>query len=324
MMREDAILIETKNLTKRYGKITAVAQLNLAVRRGEIFGLLGPNGAGKTTTILMILGLTEPTEGTVLVGGCDPTRNPLGVKRIVGYLPDNVGFYTDLTGRENLTYTASLNRIPGDVAKKRIGHLLQQVGLEKVADRKVREYSRGMRQRLGIADALIKNPRAVILDEPTLGIDPEGVQELLALIVRLSREEGLTVLISSHLLHQVQQICDRVGIFVNGRMIAQGPISTLGRQIAAGKPQEIELRAEPNNASLLATLQTLDGVLNVERQGETVLVRCRGPEDLRPQIARHLIQTGFSLFHLRARGQDLDYIYRKYFQGGGASAPDGL
>jgi ABC-2 type transport system ATP-binding protein len=315
------ILIETKNLTKRYGKVTAVAELNLSVHRGEIFGLLGPNGAGKTTTILMILGLTEPTEGTVLVDGNDPVRNPLAVKRVVGYLPDNVGFYPDLTGRENLAYTAALNQLSRDVAARRIEHLLRQVGLEKVADRKLREYSRGMRQRLGIADALIKNPRAIILDEPTLGIDPEGVQELLTLIVRLSREEGLTVLISSHLLHQVQQICDQVGIFVNGRMIAQGPISTLGRQITAEKPQEIELRAEPNDASLLATLQTLDGVLNVERQRENVLVCCRGAEDLRPQIARRLIQAGFSLFHLRARGQDLDDIYRKYFQGGEESAP---
>ncbi|MGQ9825360.1 MAG: ABC transporter ATP-binding protein [Desulfotomaculales bacterium] len=309
------VLIETRNLTKRYGKVTAVADLNFQVYRGEIFGLLGPNGAGKTTTILMILGLTEPTEGAVLVDGNDPVRNPLAVKRVVGYLPDNVGFYPDLTGRENLAYTAALNQLPGDEAARRIERLLRQVGLEKVADRKVREYSRGMRQRLGIADAMVKNPRIVIFDEPTLGIDPEGVQELLALIVRLSREEGLTVLISSHLLYQVQQICDRVGIFVSGKMIAQGSIAALRQQVAAEGLQEVELRAEPDDELLLETLKAIPGVSVVERQGEYILVRGWETGDLCPQIAEQLIRSGFALFHLRGRGRDLDEIYRQYFQG---------
>ncbi|MBC7340011.1 MAG: ABC transporter ATP-binding protein [Firmicutes bacterium] len=221
----DRVIVTMRGLTKRYGELVAVDHLDLDIYEGEVFGLLGPNGAGKTTTILMLLGLTEPSEGTVRVAGHDPTREPLAVKRLAGYLPDNVGFYEDMTGRENLRYTARLNRLPPAPAEERIAALLDSVGLGGDADRPVREYSRGMRQRLGLADALVKDPRLLILDEPTLGIDPEGVREVLALIVRLAREEKRTVLISSHLLHQIQEICDRVGIFVRGRLVDPGPIS---------------------------------------------------------------------------------------------------
>ncbi|MGI6582356.1 MAG: ABC transporter ATP-binding protein [bacterium] len=217
------VLIKTEKLTKKYEQATAVDGLDLEIYQGEVFGLLGPNGAGKTTTILMLMGLTEPTGGTARVAGHDPTREPLAVKRIIGYLPDNVGFYEELTGRENLRYTARLNQLPPAVAEERIGRLLDRVGLGRVADDRVGTYSRGMIQRLGIADVLVKDPRVVILDEPTNGIDPEGIREVLDLIHGLSREDGRTVLISSHLLHQVQQICDRVGIFVEGEAGGGGP-----------------------------------------------------------------------------------------------------
>lgn len=231
---EKDVIVSLRGLTKKYGNLVAVDHLDLDICRGEVFGLLGPNGAGKTTTILMLLGLTEPTEGTVRVAGHDPAREPLAVKAMVGYLPDNVGFYEDMTGRENLRYTARLNHIPLPEAERQIARLLETVGLGDVGDRAVREYSRGMRQRLGMADALVKDPRLLILDEPTLGIDPEGVQEVLALIVRLAREEKRTVLISSHLLYQMQEICDRVAIFVRGRLVDPGPVS-IRELVASGR-----------------------------------------------------------------------------------------
>src|SRR5690606_30866566 len=168
-------VIEARGLTKRYGRHTAVAGLDLTIYEGEVFGLLGPNGAGKTTTILMLLGLTEPTAGSVRVLGWDPARDPIEVKRAVGYLPENIGFYDDMTGRENLLYTARLNGLPERDAQERIDSLLTAVGLEGAGDRLVRVYSRGMRQRLGLADVLVKRPRMIILDEPTLGIDPAGI-----------------------------------------------------------------------------------------------------------------------------------------------------
>ncbi|WP_236713084.1 ABC transporter ATP-binding protein [Neomoorella mulderi] len=316
-MAGQAAVIVTHNLTKRYGSITAVQDLNLEIRQGEIFGLLGPNGAGKTTTILMLLGLTEPTSGQALVNGLDATRHPLEVKRIAGYLPDNVGFYDDLTARENLLYTARLNQIPPAEAEKRVALSLEQVGLSNFAHRRVKEFSRGMRQRLGIADIMVKDPAIIILDEPTLGIDPEGVRELLALIVRLAREGGKTVLLSSHLLHQVQQICDRVGIFVAGRLLAAGPVALLGHQVMAGKPLEIELQAEPDNDNLLSTLRSLQGVTAVERHGAFIRLRCAAGRDIRPELVPYLAGKGFTLLYLRARGYDLDDIYRQYFQGEG-------
>jgi len=231
-----AQVIETQDLGKLYGRQAAVDGLNLTVEEGEIFGFLGPNGAGKTTTLLMLLGLTEPTSGSARVLGFDPVREPLKVKRLVGYLPENVGFYEDMTARENLGYVASLNGLSGQSARERVSAALERVGLAQEADKLAGAYSRGMRQRLGIAELLVKDPKLVFLDEPTLGLDPDGINRMLDLIKSLSREQGMTVLLSSHLLDQVQRICQRVGIMIKGRLKAIGPIDDLTKQLgeAAG------------------------------------------------------------------------------------------
>jgi ABC-2 type transport system ATP-binding protein len=223
-------LVEARGLTKRYDGFVAVDNLSFSVGAGEIYGLLGPNGAGKTTTILMLLGLSEPSSGEARVGGLDPARDPLEVKRRVGYLPDSVGFYGRLTGRENLEYTARLNGLGTDAAAVRIAGLLDQVGLTDAADRPADTYSRGMLQRLGVADTLVKDPDVLILDEPTAAIDPSGVAELLALIRALVADRGLAVLLSSHLLSQVERLCDRVGIFSRGRLIAEGSVGELAER----------------------------------------------------------------------------------------------
>jgi len=312
MDERSRIAIETVDLTKKYGELTAVNKLNLRISEGEIFGLLGPNGAGKTTTILMLLGLTEPTSGKARVFGHDSTREPLAVKRIVGYLPDNVGFYEDLTARENLLYTADLNGIPKNVALPRIDELLLRVGLLDVADKEVGKFSRGMRQRLGIADVLVKQPRVVILDEPTLGIDPDGVKQMLDLIVQMSKQDRITVLLSSHLLHQVQQICNRVGIFVKGRMVAEGTIEMLGLQIMGGEPMVVEVETSPVTDELVADLQKLPGVSSVERVNGTLLLHCF--KDVRGDIARTVVGSGSSLTQLRLRGHVLEEIYLRYFR----------
>jgi ABC-2 type transport system ATP-binding protein len=227
---EEATIV-TRNLTKRYGDFVAVDNLTLEIGRGEVFGLLGPNGAGKSTTILMLMGMTEPSSGCVRVCGLDPVRQPIDVKRRVGYLPEDVGFYDDLSGLDNLIYTACLNGLSEKEAHSRALHLMKRVGLAEETTKKAGKYSRGMRQRLGLADVLLRYPEVIILDEPTLGLDPSGTRDFLRLIVTLSREEGITVLFSSHHLHQVQQVCDRVGIFVKGRLLAQGDITSLANQL---------------------------------------------------------------------------------------------
>ncbi len=312
MDERSQIAIETVDLTKRYGELTAVDRLNLRIREGEIFGLLGPNGAGKTTTILMLLGLTEPTGGKARVYGHDSTREPLAVKRLVGYLPDNVGFYEEMTAAENLMYTADLNSIPKKEALSRIDDLLLRVGLADVADKEVGKFSRGMRQRLGIADVLIKRPKVVVLDEPTLGIDPDGVKQMLELIVQMSRQDRITVMLSSHLLHQVQQICNRVGIFVKGRMVAEGPIEKLGQQIMHGEPVVIEVEASPIDDQLKDALRKTKGVTAVEELEGNLVLRCT--RDVRSDIARRIVGAGASLNQLRLRGHVLEEIYLRYFR----------
>lgn len=228
---EAQTIIEAQELTKRYDTQVAVDNLTLQVKEGEIFGFLGPNGAGKTTTLLMILGLTEPTSGTIRVFGMDPAREPLRVKEKVGYLPENVGFYDDMTAWQNLQYIARLNGIPDSVSGPRIEELLRMVGLlEEGRKKKVGAFSKGMRQRLGIAEVLVKEPKVAFLDEPTIGLDPDGTNRMLDLIHSLSREKRLTIFLSSHLLDQVQRICDRVGIMIKGHLVAVGPIEELAKK----------------------------------------------------------------------------------------------
>lgn len=225
-MNEQTV-IETQELTKVYGEQVAVNHLTLKIDEGEVFGFLGPNGAGKTTTLLMLLGLSEPTSGKAWVCGFDPTRDPLKVKKIVGYLPENVGFYDDMNATQNLLFMTRLNGIPDKTARPKVEEVLRIVGLEIDPRKKVGVYSRGMRQRLGIAEVLLKEPRVVFLDEPTLGLDPDGALQMLEVIRSMSREKKITVFFSSHLLDQVQKISHRVGIMLKGNLVAMGRIEDL-------------------------------------------------------------------------------------------------
>ncbi|RUS48096.1 ABC transporter ATP-binding protein [Cohnella sp. AR92] len=326
----EAGVIELKQLTKKYGEFIAVDRLNLTIRQGEIFGLLGPNGAGKTTTILMMLGLTEPTSGRAVVCGLDATRQPMQVKRRVGYMPDDIGFYDDRSGLDNLIFTARLNGVSPQEARERAQLLLEKVGLADAASKKAGTYSRGMRQRLGLADVLIKQPEVIILDEPTLGIDPEGVRELLMLIRELSRTEGLTVLLSSHHLHQVQQICDRVGLFVNGRLIASGDLDTLSRELDRGPTHLVELDVADWSSALETSLLSIQGVRSVTRSesdalanrsgdkegSEFVTIRVASSVEVTPLLASAVVASGASLLGLRPTKYGLDDIYHRYFEGG--------
>lgn len=310
-------IIQTSHLTKRYGAKIAVNDLNLSIRKGEVFGLLGPNGAGKTTTILMLLGLTEPTAGRATIAGCDCTRNPLEVKSIVGYLPDNVGFYTDMTGRQNLRFTGRLNGLGGQELEDRIDALLERVGMTEAADKKTGTYSKGMRQRLGIADVLIKDPQVIIMDEPTLGIDPEGMRELLNIIRDLSVKDGRTVLISSHQLQQIQQVCDRVGIYVEGTLVACGTLAELEAHIQKNGTYLLEVDVEPCDDQILGMLAGQDGILEIAKEGRRFMITSK--KDIRPQLTKFLGEHDYTVMHLHQRGGDLDEIYRRYFEKAGQS-----
>ena len=309
-------MIELNDLTKKYRSFTAVDNLNLSIRKGEIFGLLGPNGAGKSTTILMMLGLTEPTSGTVEVCGINSTRQPVDVKRKVGYLPEDVGFYDDRNGVENLVYTAQLNGVAYCEAKERALRLMDRVGLSDELRKKTGKYSRGMRQRLGLADVLIKNPEVVILDEPTSGIDPSGIREFMDLILRLSREEEITVLFSSHHLHQVQQVCDRTGLFVKGRLIAEGDVKSLSQQLFGDEPIIVQAGVQNIEEELQKAITEIKGVSSVRLENNTFHIGCT--RDVTPVIAELIVQSGAGLTHLQKKEYGLDDIYNRYFEGGGA------
>lgn len=347
------IIIRTSELVKQYGDVTAVDHLNLEIHKGEVFGLLGPNGAGKTTTTLMLLGLTDPTSGTAEINGLDCTRDALAVKKIVGYLPDNVGFYPDMSGRENLIFSGMMNGLTRKEAEERAVGLLERVGMTYAADRKTGTYSRGMRQRLGIADVLMKDPEIIIMDEPTLGIDPSGMRELTALIRELSVKDGRTILISSHELYQIQEISDRVGIFVKGRMIACGRIDELGQQLQNEGLYMVDFRAEKMEddqragnhrtaveagtargamnaaAETLASdhgTSTIDELKSLVRGIEGVrlvgvkedgTLHVESGRDIRAELFRKLTDAGYLLSELHERGGDLDEIYRKYFEKAG-------
>ena len=303
-------VVEAQGLGKRYNGFQAVHNLDLTIDEGEIFGLLGPNGSGKTTTILMLLGLTEPTSGRVSICGYDPVRNPIAVKRRVGYLPENVGFYDDLTARENLRFVARLNGMRDRDSAAKIDELISLVGLEDAADRPVRTFSRGMRQRLGIADVLIKDPEFVILDEPTSGIDPEGAIKLLDMIVELRNSRGMTVMLSSHLLHQVQRICDRVGIMHRGGIVAKGTVGELGK--GEEGQEQLELQVDEITPLLLSRLREIEGISAVEPDGDRIRLTCT--QDVRAEVARTVVEHGASLLELRRPGLTLEEIYLRYFQ----------
>ena len=227
---EAQAIIETDELTKIYNGDVAVDHLSFTVAEGEIFGFLGPNGAGKTTTLLMLLGLTEPTSGTAKVLGLDPARDPIKVKATIGYLQENMGFYPDLNAVQMLRFVAELNGLTGSAIDGRIADALHNVGLAKESEKKIGAYSRGMRQRLGVAELLIKDSKVAFLDEPTLGLDPDATNRIMELIKSLCRDKKMTILLSSHMLHQVQKICSRVGIMIKGQMVAQGPMERLARE----------------------------------------------------------------------------------------------
>ncbi|MEO5883915.1 MAG: ABC transporter ATP-binding protein [Candidatus Limnocylindrales bacterium] len=316
----DDVRIRTRGLTKRYGDLVAVDHLDLDVKAGEIFGLLGQNGAGKTTTILMLLGLTEPSSGECWVVGLDPARGPLDVKRRVGYMPDSVGFYGDMSGRENLRYTARLNRIDGRLANTTIDEVLGQVGLTDRADDRTDTYSRGMLQRLGIADALVKDPDVLILDEPTTAIDPLGVGEILDLLRGLVRERGLTILLSSHLLNQVQSVCDRIGIFASGRLIGQGTMADLAARFGDGAGHlelGLDLPSPDEVARVLGLVAAVDGVSSVvpgARPSDPWLVTVATAPDaprVRTAILSIVAAQGLPLTSIREVVPSLEDIYRR-------------
>ena len=288
--------------------------ISFTVAEGEIFGLLGPNGAGKTTTILMMLGLTEISDGQVRVLGYDPVREPLQVKRRVGYLPDAVGFYDNLTAAENLHYTGRLIGLERDEREAKIAEALDHVGLHDVADKRVETFSRGMRQRLGLAEILMKDAQIAILDEPTSGLDPQATLELLDDHPQPQDIATSPSCLSSHLLDRVQSVCDRVALFSDGNIVLLGTVGELGRQVLGGG---FNVEVEAEGTGLEQKLKAVPGVTAVEALGPNRW-RLMTDRDVRPEAAAAVVAAGGRLQRLSVEAPSLETIYTRYFQNAAA------
>jgi ABC-2 type transport system ATP-binding protein len=297
MTGSETPVLELTNLSKTYGRrgggVRAVSDVSLSVGAGEVYGFLGPNGAGKSTTIRMLLGLIAPTAGEVRLFGEDLRANP-SVLRRVGSLVDGGAFYPFLSGRRNLEVLARTHGSGGE----RIDALLEQVGLAKDGKRRVKGYSTGMRQRLGVAAALLNDPDVVILDEPVNGLDAAGIQEMRALIHGLAADQGKTVFLSSHLLHEVQQVCDRVAIITKGEIVRESTIADLLRH-----EEGLLIEASPLDIAEAA----LSARWAVSRAGEALLVAATAAEA--PEVVRRLVGAGADLFRLAPEQRNLEEVF---------------
>ncbi|MCT8337759.1 ABC transporter ATP-binding protein [Methanoculleus sp. Afa-1] len=295
-------MIRTENLTKIYNGKAAVDGLDLEVGEGDIFGFLGPNGAGKSTTILMLTGMIEPTGGRCLVDGIEVAKDPLKVKEIIGYLPEDVGFYGNMTGEQNLDYFARFYGMDARKRKERIAELLELVHLDGVTQ-KAGEYSRGMKQRLGLAQALINDPKVLFLDEPTANLDPEGVREYRELVTHLA-DEGKTVFVSSHILSEVREVCRTVGLLAKGRLMAQGTLEEVARALASPDGDMVRIVVETREH-----LPAIDdpAIISVEGNGNRAVVRAKA--DIRDRLAASLFDQGLHVREMRLEEPEIEDVF---------------
>ena len=294
-------MIRTENLTKMYNGNKAVDSLNLEIAEGDIFGFLGPNGAGKSTTILMLVGLIEPSGGKCIINEIEVARNPLKVKEIIGYLPENVGFYGNMTAEQNLDYFARFYPIDADERKKRIGELLELVQLDGVSQ-KVGGYSRGMTQRLGFAQALLNNPDVIFLDEPTTNLDPEGVLQLRQTLKKLS-DEGKTIFFSSHILAEVAQVCNTIGIISNGTLIERGTLEEVKTKLDVRKTVKIIVEATNEDMPKIEH----ENIINVEYKGRRAVIEAK--TDIREDISMYLLENNVGIKELRIEEPTLEDVF---------------
>jgi len=304
-------VVETRKLTKAYGDFVAVNELDMEVKQGEIFGFLGPNGAGKTTTILMLMGLSVPTKGTAIVGGHDIVEESREVRRVASILPEYSSLYGDLTAWENLDYIGRLNDQPREERENRVGEMLELVGMSNWADSKLESFSRGMKQRVGIASTLMKDPQIVFLDEPTIGLDPVATREVRELIMRLNRERGLTVVMTSHLLNEVQLTCSKIGIINRGRLILQESMENLNKTMSGGEDRRVELMLTETTPDLVRDLEVVKGVKSVAQENGRLYVYSNADSDL--EVSKTIVSHGAYILLMKPREYTLEEIFMKYY-----------
>jgi len=297
-------MIQVNGLTKDYGARRAIDNLTFDAEQGEIVGFLGPNGAGKTTTMRILTGYMPPTDGTAVVAGYDVVEESLEVRRRVGYLPETVPLYDDMTAIDYLKFMADLRRIPNP--EERAYETLEGVNLKERADSYIGTFSKGMRQRVGLAQALIHRPEVLILDEPTIGLDPAQVVEMRNVIREIGKDR--TVLLSTHILSEAQQICDRVLIINKGQIVTEDTPENLQSRLVGA--QRVVLRVRGDSDGLSNKIARVKGVQAVDAKPDgSVEFEFAAGEDTRPQVAKAVVQAGYELLELRPVGLSLEEIF---------------
>ncbi|MEM2739406.1 MAG: ABC transporter ATP-binding protein [Candidatus Bathyarchaeia archaeon] len=309
-------VIETYGLTKIYrsggGTVVAVDKLDFTVEKASIFGLLGPNGAGKTTLLMMLTGLILPTSGSGKVLGYDIVKESREIRRRAGLLPEGFGLYEHLTAEQNLEYIAALNDIPKLERGKRIEDVLTIVGLYEVKDRKVSGFSRGMKQRLGIAQTLLKDPELLLLDEPTAGLDPEGSKAFKDLVLKLN-SEGKTIVLSTHLLFEVGPLCSSIAIMNRGRIAVQGRVKDLISKLMSEEGYKIYVEVRGDAGKLASALTGMEGVRSVRIGVDSLYID--STKDIRVEIVKIASEIGFDISSIRVEEPSLEDLFIRYYRG---------
>jgi ABC-2 type transport system ATP-binding protein len=305
-------VVETYELTKAYGDFIAVDSLNMKVNKGEIFGFLGPNGAGKTTTVLMLMGLSVPTSGSATVGGFDIVEQSKQIRTTASILPEYSSLYGDLTAFENLDYIGRLNDMPSDIRENRIHEVLEIVDMIDWLDSKYESFSRGMKQRVGIAATLMKFPEVLFLDEPTLGLDPIGTREIRELILDLKNKEGLTIVMTSHILSEVQATCDRIGIINTGKLVLEETMTNLNHIMTGAEDRNVEFMLTEVTPELIREIESIDGVKQVTQENGRIYVYGNMETDL--TVSKTIVDSGSHILMMKPREYNLEEIFMKYYE----------
>ncbi len=311
-------MIKAENLKKLYGRVTAVDGITFEVSEGEILGFLGPNGAGKSSTMRMVTGYSPPTSGTAIVAGFDITKDSLKARQHIGYLPENTPLYHEMNVLSYLGFTAQVKGVsPGDRASH-IRHVMEETGIDHVANRTVGKLSKGYRQRVGLAQALIGDPKILILDEPTVGLDPNQIREIRDLIKNMAGKR--TVILSTHILPEVSMVCERVMIIHEGKLVASDAVGALSKQVATKRNIRIELKAP--SAEVNGVLEDLDGIQSIEcielasAEGVCqVKLAIDAEKELRPDIVNRVVGKGWSLYEIRSDEPTLEDIFVEIISG---------
>ena len=311
-------MIEVKNVTKKYGKVVAVDNINFTINDGEIIGLLGPNGAGKSTTMNMITGYIEPTEGTIVIDGYDISKKPRKAKREIGYMPEGVPLYTDMTVKEFVTYMAEIKKVDRKTRKEKIEKIIEETGLKDVEKKLTRNLSRGYKQRVSMAGALVGEPKILILDEPTVGLDPKQITEIRNLIKELGKTH--TVILSSHILSEVSQICQKVIIINKGKIIAVDTPENLEKKVAS--KNDIYVTVEDLDNRIEEVAKDIKEITKIELVKENkdktkqYLIESEKDVDLRKILFKELAKENITIFEMKKADTTLEDAFMKLIEGG--------